>query len=97
RVAVAEDEMGGKPLKQPDGIGILDVAAVEEKVHAPALQQAQGGLHRLVTAVRVAEYADPHDHHPASDRPAWAFTRASTKKWSPQATDSSTPRALWEW
>src|SRR2546430_478451 len=31
-------------------------------------------------------------HHPASDLPYSAFISASTKKWSPHATDSSTPR-----
>ena len=34
-------------------------------------------------------------HQAASERPAVALTRASTKKWSPQATDSSTPSPLW--
>jgi hypothetical protein len=47
-------------LEEPDGIGVLDVAAVNEEVHFAGLEQRESGLDGWIAAVRVTEDADLH-------------------------------------
>src|SRR5262249_51870052 len=60
-IAVAEDEVC-VAREQPDGVGVLDVAAVDDPLDLTLLDDLESAFHNLVTAVRVAEDGDAHEN-----------------------------------
>ena len=65
-VPVAEHEVRRDGLEQPDGVGRLDVAAVEDQLDAVLQQQADRLGDGLAAVVGVADHADPHVNPPRS-------------------------------
>ena len=53
-VAVAKDKVRVAG-EEPDRLGVIDVAAVQDQIHLPLLDQGKGRLHGAVAAVRVTE------------------------------------------
>src|SRR5262245_43176159 len=95
-IAIAEDEMGVPAREGTGRFRVIDVAAVNQQFRAALVQECEGGRDRPQPAVSIADNADLHAlHHPAAEEPYTALISPSTKKCSPQATDSSTPSFLW--
>jgi hypothetical protein len=59
-IAVAVHEMCGQAVKQPDGIGVLDVAAMDDVRHLPFAQDSEDFLDGLIATVRVADDRNLH-------------------------------------
>src|SRR5207249_2573912 len=70
-VAVAVDEVDGPAGKRPHRLDIVDVAAVDDELHAPCAELHQCGFDRIDPAVRIAQYADFHARS-APPRPPFA-------------------------
>ena len=80
RVAIAEDEMDGEALEEPDRFRVLNVAAVQDDIDVAILKESQRLLDGGVTAVRVAEDGDLHERFPLLIYRFATLTSASTKK-----------------
>src|SRR5207253_11417161 len=59
-IAVAQDEVHVPALKFTDGLGTVDIAAMDEKFSLAAVEFDERRRDRREPAVRIAEYADDH-------------------------------------